>query len=140
MIDDNVSSDNDLQSAVKEALNRQGVLKNVKARLRAEIFNCLEDKTVPLPEKKSKDVYLAAELVRELLESLGLQNSLSVFSEEIGQSTETRCDPQFLAGELGFNITAETGTEQRKDSIPLLVQLVHHMRVVKDKYNLEIDS
>jgi hypothetical protein len=140
MIDDNVSTDNDLQSAVKEALNRQGVLKNVKSRLRAEIFNCLEDKTIPLPDKKSKDMYLAAELVRELLESLNLQNSLAVFSEEIGQSIETRCDSQFLAGELGFNIPAESETEQRKDSIPLLVQLVHHMRIVKEKYNLEINS
>lgn len=140
MIEDNLSSDNDLQSAVKEVLNRHGVLKDVKARLRAEIFNCLEDKTVPLPEKKSRDMYLATEIVRELLESLNLENTLSVFSEEIGLPTATHCDREFLAGELGFNISGETGTRRGKDSIPLLVQLVHHMRIVKDKYDSGINS
>ena len=92
MIEEEISLDDDLQSAVKEALERKGVMKDVKARLRASVFSCLEDKTVPLPAKKSKDLYLASELIRDFLISLNLGSSLSVFLEEMGQPDEVLCD------------------------------------------------
>ena len=129
--------DDDSKSAVKVALERKGVLKDIKARLRAEIYSSLEDKSVQMPEKTG-DIFLATELVRELLVSLKLGNSLSVFNEEIGQPSEMTCDKDFIAGELGFNVsdTVMGGKENLKGSgssrdIPLLMQLMRHLRASK---------
>lgn len=38
MQDDNT----DLKSAVRDALERKGVIKDIRARLRASVFNCLD--------------------------------------------------------------------------------------------------
>ena len=127
-------ADEDLKSAVRQALEKKGVIKDLKARLRSEVYQCLEDKTYKMPDKPP-DVYLATELVRELLISLKMENTLSVFCEEMGQPMEMRCDREFLGDELGFNVgrgtavtTALKGKENSPASIPLLVQLVNHLR------------
>jgi lisH domain-containing protein FOPNL len=140
MIEENISSDNnDLSSAVKESLERKGVIRDVKARLRASVFKCLEDKSVPLPVKNSKDIHLSIELVREFLRSLDLESTLSVFCEEIGQPVEMRCDREFIAGELGFNILTQ-GETDRTTPIPLLCQLVQQLRLDKSKYENDMQS
>ena len=50
----------------RQALEKKGVIKDLKARLRADVYQCLEDKSVKMPEKPA-DVFLATELIRELL-------------------------------------------------------------------------
>jgi lisH domain-containing protein FOPNL len=133
MMEEEISLENDLKLAIKEALDRKGVMKDMRARLRASVFHCLEDKSVPLPTKKSKDLYLSTELVREFLISLNLENTLSVFCEELGQESEMNCDKEFVAGELGFNVRPRNG-EENIDSIPLLTLLVQQARLNKDNY------
>lgn len=133
MLGEEISLETDLKSAIKEALDRKGVMKDMRARLRASVFHCLEDKSVPLPTKKSKDLYISTELVREFLISLNLENTLSVFCEELGQESEMNCDKEFIAGELGFNARARNG-EENIDSIPLLTLLVQQARLNKDNY------
>ena len=77
-------SDDALADVVKSALSRKGVLNALKAKLRAEIFHVLENKEETVPEK-TKEVFLAAEIVRDFLSLLKLDNTLSVFMEEVGQ-------------------------------------------------------
>lgn len=136
--------DDDLKTAVRQALEKKGVIKDLKARLRAEVYQCLEDKSVKMPEKPA-DVFLATELIRELLISLKLDNTLAVFCEEMGQPTEMRCDREFLGDELGFNVsnrsavvTALKGKENSPATVPLLVQLVTHLRHNKATYEADI--
>lgn len=133
MIEEDLANEEDLLVAVKEALERKGVMKDVRARMRASVYNCLEDRTVPLPEKKSRDLYLASELVRDFLVSLNLNSTLSVFCEEMGQPSEILCDREFIAGEVGFSLSSRD-KDNRKDSIPLMISLVQQLRLNKESY------
>lgn len=80
------------------------------------------------PPPKPEDVFLACELVRELMMSLGLNNSLSVFQQEAGQPSEMRIDRPHLASELGFR------TNERTDrDVPLLLLVVRMLKEMKIK-------
>jgi len=46
MLTDDIQSNEDLSLAVKAALERKGVLKDIRAKIRAEVYHTLEDKTV----------------------------------------------------------------------------------------------
>lgn len=125
MISDELSHESDLLDAVKATLERRGVASSVKAQLRAEIFHTLDDKTVDLP-KKPADVLISSELIREFLMQLNLRNTLSVFMEEIGQSSELIPSRELISGELGIN------TLESDKNIPLLVQIVQYMMKIKE--------
>ena len=130
------SIDHDLKSAVREALERKGVLKQLKSRLRAEVYHCLEDKSIKLPEKPP-DVFLAVELIRDLLITLKLENTMSVFNEELGQPPQMICDRDFIGGELGFNVKEASSHAKQ---VPLLVQLVHHLKTNREQYLCDLQS
>ena len=137
MIEEDISNETDLKAAVKEALERKGVLKDVRARMRASVYNCLEDRSVTLPEKRSRDLYLASELVRDFLISLNLSSTLSVFCEEMGQPSEILCDREFVAGEVGFSLSSKD-KDNCNESIPLIISLVQKLRLGKDSYEPEL--
>jgi hypothetical protein len=120
MIRDEIVAQTDLVEAITEALARKGVYSKLKSQLRAEVFHTLDDKSAPSPEKP-REVYLAAELIREFMIRFKLNNSLSVFCEEMGQPAEMNVDRQFIGGELGLN------TLQSDPSIPLLISVLQHM-------------
>ena len=50
-----------------------------------------------------------------------LNNSLSVFCEELGQPSEMAVDREFLGGELGLN------TLDSDPTIPLLISVLQHL-------------
>ena len=52
---------------IVESLERRGVLNGIQGKIRAEIFNALDDKAVVKP-KPSNDTILLNELIREYLE------------------------------------------------------------------------
>ena len=131
MQDDNT----DLKSAVRDALERKGVINDIRARLRASVFNCLEDKYTPPSANKSEDLYLSTELVRDFLVSMNLSNTLAVFCQELGEASEIASDREFIAGELGFSISSQD-EGVHGDSIPLLTLLLQHQKS-KRKYNAE---
>ena len=80
------------------------------------------------PPPKPEDVFLACELMHELMMSLGLNNSLTVFQQESGQPSEMRIDRLHLASELGFR------TNEREDrDVPLLLLIVRMMKEMKMK-------
>lgn len=102
----------------------------LRSRIRAEVFHSMESQqgeVVP-PPPKPEDVFLSCELVRELLMSLGLNNSLSVFQQESGQPSEMRIDRRLLASELGFRTN-----EQRDRDVPLLLLIVRMLKEMKMK-------
>ena len=52
---------------MKETLENRGSLTQIKARIRAEVFNALDDQTEPRPKLSNENV-LINELIREYLE------------------------------------------------------------------------
>ena len=133
-IADQIDSTSELSEAIYETLNRRGILNQIKAKLRAEIYNTIEDKTAPSPSKPH-EVFLASELIREFMMSSKLDSSLSVFNEEQGQPAEMTVDREFVGAELGFNMIDERGTER----VPLLVMLVKHLMLQKESREHDFD-
>uniref|UniRef100_A0A3Q3W0Z2 FGFR1 oncogene partner (FOP) N-terminal dimerisation domain-containing protein n=1 Tax=Mola mola TaxID=94237 RepID=A0A3Q3W0Z2_MOLML len=100
----------ELKSAVKETLESRGVLSQLKARIRAEVFSALEDQREPRPPLSHENLLLN-ELIREYLEfnkyryaasvtfAKHLFGSFSSVFTESGQP-EVPLDRQFLADEL----------------------------------------
>jgi lisH domain-containing protein FOPNL len=127
-----MSKEEDILNVVKEALEGKGVLSTMKARIRAEIFHTLDDKSVQMP-KKPKDVYLANEIIRDYLSCMKLDSTLSVLSDEIGESSnEKGVDREFLGGELGFNTI---GCDKETPLLMLLIQFY-----IKHKQDKELSD
>ena len=117
----------DLKSAVRDALERKGVISDIRARLRASVYHCLEDKCTPPSANKSKDLYISTELVRDFLFSMNLSSTLAVFCQELGEASEIHSDREFIAGELGFSISSRDD-DVHGDSIPLLTLLLQQQK------------
>ena len=54
----------DLKDALREALERRGVLDQLRANVRAEVFSAMEDTEDPPPEMSSENLVIN-ELIRE---------------------------------------------------------------------------
>ncbi|XP_052052020.1 centrosomal protein 20 isoform X3 [Apodemus sylvaticus] len=57
----------ELKAVLKDTLERRGVLGHLKARIRAEVFNALDDDREPRPSLSHENL-LINELIREYLE------------------------------------------------------------------------
>lgn len=122
MIKEEINSSEDMISAIKEVLRRRGTLAELKSRIRAEVYNAMEDKTVKMPEQ-SRDIYLASQLVKDFLTYMQLDATLTVFRDEMvldenGNSPIVR---EFVGKELGFN------TKESDEDVPLLLLLINHL-------------
>eukprot|EP00943_MAST-04B_sp_MAST-4B-sp1_P007477 g7477.t1 len=109
----------DLRDVLKDTLENRGVLGQVKARIRAEIFAALDDNNLP-PPKLSNENLIINELIREYLEYNNYRQSLSVFLPETGQPAEAAQELKrsFLAKQLQVN---ENSNSER---VPLLYGLL----------------
>ena len=109
----------DLRDVLKDTLENRGVLGQVKARIRAEIFAALDDNSLP-PPKLSNENLIINELIREYLEYNNYRQSLSVFLPETGQPQEAAQELKrsFLAKQLQVN---ENSNSER---VPLLYGLL----------------
>eukprot|EP01036_Dinobryon_divergens_P038821 gene38821-51031_t len=125
----------DLKDALRRKLDSKGVLKEIKARIRAEVFNAIEDKSITMPEKPP-EVYLASELIKEFLDCFHLSNTLSVFVEESGQPTEMRTDRHFLANELGFSLP----TGEQDGPMPLLIMIIKQLQLDRENKQMNMHS
>lgn len=114
----------DLKTAVRRTLDARGVTAELKAKLRAEIFHALADKS-ERPPALPAEVFLARELVREFLQCFGYKNTLSVLMEESGHQGEARVDREFLAEELRIDLSS------RETEAPLLLGIVQYLRHAK---------
>ncbi|XP_040892069.1 lisH domain-containing protein FOPNL [Toxotes jaculatrix] len=108
----------ELKCAVRETLEARGVLGQLKARIRAEVFSALDDQREPRPPLSHENL-LINELIREYLEFNKYRYTASVLTAESGQP-EVPLDRQFLANEL--KVAEDTSSK----SVPLLYGLVSH--------------
>ncbi|KAF0687645.1 Aste57867_20629 [Aphanomyces stellatus] len=113
---DGTLSLSDLKDALKETLEARGSMGQIKARIRAEIFQAL-DEGAP-KAKLSNENLIINELIREYLEYNGYRHALSVFLPESGQPVEKPFQRRFLAQEL--NIV----DDPRFNQVPLLYSIV----------------
>ncbi len=120
-----IVTESDLVSAVEETLKRRGILDKLKAKIRAEVFHALDDKDVaPVRTNHDppQDLFIAMELVKDFLMLMKLDNTLSVFCEEMGQTMNMTVDRSFIGSELGVN---SAGSDE---SVPMLVLLTQFMK------------
>ncbi|XP_035195101.1 centrosomal protein 20 isoform X2 [Oxyura jamaicensis] len=90
----------ELKQALKEALEKRGVLGQIRANIRAEVFHALDDQSEPRPPLCHENL-LINELVREYLEYNKYKYTASVLTAEAGQP-EVPLDRQFLVKELNI--------------------------------------
>ena len=140
----------ELRNLMFAALEKQGVLTDVRATLRASIFCALheqEAKEICTPmsalTKLRGDEHgkLGISLVREFLKSAGLQRTLSVFNHEIAVGTlgtTAEIQPQLSSAEelvdqlevlrtsadMGVLATSDLDRPEM-EGLPLLVRLLH---------------
>ncbi|XP_034043762.1 lisH domain-containing protein FOPNL [Thalassophryne amazonica] len=119
-----MASVSELKSAVKETLESRGVLGQLKARMRAEVFSAMNDQHEPRPPLSHENL-LINELIREYLEFNKYRYTASVLTAESGQP-EVPLDRQFLANELKVIEDASS------KSVPLLYGLVSHFLSISD--------
>lgn len=95
----------------------------MQARLRAEIFHSLNDRTIPTPEK-TEEMALAFDIITDFLAGMKLDNTRSVFTEEIGGDSDNvvLVDRHKLSREVGVEIADNQG------DVPLLLLLIQHLR------------
>nr|XP_006119651.1 lisH domain-containing protein FOPNL isoform X2 [Pelodiscus sinensis] len=103
---------------LKDTLEKRGALGQIKARIRAEVFNALDDQSEPRPPLSHENL-LINELIREYLEYNKYKYSVSVLTAESGQP-EVPLDRQFLARELNI------AEDPNRRSIPLLYGILAH--------------
>ncbi|XP_065663606.1 centrosomal protein 20 [Hydra vulgaris] len=106
----------DLKNVLKDTLNHRGVLNQIRARIRAEVFSALDDKTVPPPVLSNENL-LINELIREYLEFNKYKYTEAVLLSESGQPKEP-IDREFLANELHIR---EDSTSSK---LPILYGLI----------------
>uniref|UniRef100_A0A4W2DXY3 Centrosomal protein 20 n=1 Tax=Bos indicus x Bos taurus TaxID=30522 RepID=A0A4W2DXY3_BOBOX len=71
----------ELKAVLKDTLEKRGVLGHLKARIRAEVFNALDDESEPRPSL-SHENFLINELIREYLEFNKYKYTASVLIAE----------------------------------------------------------
>ncbi|XP_067912315.1 lisH domain-containing protein FOPNL isoform X1 [Heterodontus francisci] len=103
---------------LKETLEKRGVLGQLKARIRAEVFSALDDQSEPRPPLSHENL-LINELIREYLEFNKYKYTASVLTAEAGQP-EIPLDRQFLVNEL--NVVEDSSTK----TVPLLYGILAH--------------
>ncbi|XP_014857305.1 PREDICTED: lisH domain-containing protein FOPNL [Poecilia mexicana] len=108
----------ELKDAMRQKLESRGVMGQLKARIRAEVFSALDEQREARPSLSHENL-LINELIREYLEFNKYRHTASVLTAESGQP-ETPLDRQFLAAELRVSEDASS------KSVPLLYGLVSH--------------
>jgi len=103
----------DMKTVLKETLEERGILSELRARLRAEIFNSLNDKPLDRPKLSNENLILN-ELIREYLIFNNYTHSLSVFLPESGQPERAPFDRAYITKKL--NIQGDSKSRE----LPLL--------------------
>merc|ERR1719333_785070 len=123
----------ELKQALVETLDRRGVLGQVKAKVRAEIFAALDDEHAPRPALPRENAVIN-ELIREYLEYNGYHHTLSVLLPESGHPEERQFDRPFLAAELQLQ------EDERSRSLPLIYGLVKGLGFRSDALTATADA
>lgn len=86
---------------MKAALENRGILRDVRARLRAEVFRSLDDSSLERPPLSHANLLLNS-LLSEYFQYNEYRHTESVLLAESGQSDAACLSRQFLCDELGI--------------------------------------
>ncbi|XP_065179330.1 centrosomal protein 20-like [Sycon ciliatum] len=129
----------DLKSALEAALHGNGVLSEVKARIRAEAFLALNDKTKPCPAVCRENLILN-ELIREYLEFNQYSYTAVVLDAESGHTGE-RMHRKVLCRELGYpDEMAEAEGNGASTAIPLLYSVLAALLRGKEESRVQAEQ
>mmetsp|Transcript_20826 Transcript_20826/g.45556 ORF Transcript_20826/g.45556 Transcript_20826/m.45556 type:complete len:147 (+) Transcript_20826:87-527(+) len=112
-----MASVEELKDALKENLENRGVYKQLKAKIRSDIFKALSETEISTKPELSNENLVINELIREYLIFNGYRETLSVFLPESGQPQIRPFDRSFLAEHL--NVVEGSNSQQ----LPLLYSL-----------------
>jgi len=89
----------EMKNVLKETLEERGILSELRAKLRAEIFNSLNDKPASKPQVSQENMIIN-ELIREYLIFNNYTHTLSVFLPESGQPEKAPFDRTYITKRL----------------------------------------
>ena len=112
-----------LTSTFHENLEQKGVLNEVKAKIRSEIFTALDAESTSRP-KLSNENMIINEMIREYLEYNRYYNSSSVLVTETGQPSEPPFDREYLHRKFGVSSQARGA----RPGMPLLYELIFGLK------------
>eukprot|EP00696_Hemimastix_kukwesjijk_P015416 gnl/Hemi2/3611_TR1255_c0_g1_i1.p1 gnl/Hemi2/3611_TR1255_c0_g1~~gnl/Hemi2/3611_TR1255_c0_g1_i1.p1 ORF type:complete len:128 (+),score=43.94 gnl/Hemi2/3611_TR1255_c0_g1_i1:85-468(+) len=119
----------DLKQALKESLENTGSLAQMKARIRSEIFNCLDEQEESKPSLTHENL-LINELIREYLDFNKYRHTLAVLVPESNMPVAP-LDRHFLAQKLGI----ENDTDPR--AVPLLYAILKMLTTAAELRELD---
>ncbi len=111
----------DLKGVLKETLEQKGVLNDIKARIRAEIFTALDADTTGKPKLSNENLILN-EIIREYLEYNRYYNTLSVMLTESGQPQDPPFDKEYLHQKFSI------GSAGKGKGLPLLYEIIFGLK------------
>lgn len=111
----------ELKDALREALERRGVLNTLRANVRSEVFQAMEDVDEAPPSMTGENLVIN-ELIREYLAFNNYKHSLSVFSPEVGLPPEP-LRRQYVAQQTHLPLHVGSSGRPGQD-LPLLYALV----------------
>ena len=123
-----MASLDDLKSVLRETLEQKGVLNDVKAKIRAEIFTALDAENTNRPQLSNENMIIN-EMIREYLEYNRYYNTASVLVTETGQPSEPPFDREFLHRKFGVSSQARGA----RPGMPLLYELIYGLRPELDQ-------
>lgn len=118
MSDGGGASLEELREGLRQTLEANGSLGQIKARVRAEVFHALDEQGGGRSAPLSPANLLVNELVREYLEFAGYRYTASVLGPESGQPAEPPFDRAYIERRLNLPRTAESAR------VPLLYSVV----------------
>lgn len=117
----------DLKNVLRETLEQKGVLNDVKAKIRAEIFTALDSEQAGKPQLSNENMIIN-EMIREYLEYNKYYNAASVLVTETGQPSEPPFDKAYLQSKFGISENKKT----KGENMPLLYDLVFGLKPESD--------
>ncbi len=109
----------DLKNVLKETLEQKGVLNDIRAKIRAEVFTALDSDVAGKP-KLSNENMIINEMIREYLEYNRYYNTSSVLIAESGQPVEPPFDKEYL--QKKFSVAGGN------KGVPLLYELIFGLK------------
>ena len=106
---------------LKDTLEEKGILSEVRAKIRAEIFNALNDKPVTKPNLPNENLIIN-ELIREYLMFNNYHHALSVFLPESGQPKKAPFDRKYISKKL------KIVEDENSRELPLIYSMIFGMK------------
>ena len=119
----------EMQRVLRTKLAQRGVLKKLKAQIRAEMFAAMmntSSSSSKNDDDRRRENFVVNELVREYLSFNGYQQTLSVFTAEASINKTRPFDADFVAQEVGLG--DEDGVDPETRKLPLIYQMIESLK------------